>query len=105
MLFEGPSELSINDPNSVPAINSASSPCTKGSWYNFTYPHISLHTTREKGSHAQRRKAWDHAFSSKGKYIGMKYDIYVIRVPPPSPVNSYVPFYSRNSLPKTCRIN
>ncbi|RYP52438.1 hypothetical protein DL768_002404 [Monosporascus sp. mg162] len=62
----GPNELSINDPKALYAIHSSSSPCTKGPWYDGTmYPCISLNVIREHEYHAQRRKAWDLAFSSK----------------------------------------
>ncbi|RYP03734.1 hypothetical protein DL765_010404 [Monosporascus sp. GIB2] len=61
----GPNELSINDPKALHAIHSASSACTKGPWYTLLHPRISLNTSRDPECHAQRRKAWDHAFSSK----------------------------------------
>jgi cytochrome P450 len=43
------------------------SKCTKGPWYhvatNIDAP--STHTTRDKQLHKQKRKLWDHAFSTK----------------------------------------
>ncbi|RYP10371.1 hypothetical protein DL764_000705 [Monosporascus ibericus] len=62
----GPNELSINDPKALYAIHSSSSPCPKGPWYELLHPCRSLNTIRTHEYHAQRRKAWDLAFSSKG---------------------------------------
>ncbi|RYP67974.1 hypothetical protein DL769_005621 [Monosporascus sp. CRB-8-3] len=61
----GPNELSINDPKALHAIHSSSSPCTKGPWYEVLHPCIALNIIRKHEYHAQRRKAWDRAFSSK----------------------------------------
>ncbi|RYP33768.1 hypothetical protein DL767_004635 [Monosporascus sp. MG133] len=61
----GPNELSINDPKALHAIHSSSSPCTKGPWYNVLHPCIALNVIRKHEYHAQRRKAWDRAFSAK----------------------------------------
>lgn len=64
--FQGPSEISVCDPNAVAAIHSASSGCTKGPWYNILYPMISLQGVRTKQEHIRRRKVWDRSFSAKG---------------------------------------
>ncbi|RYO94255.1 hypothetical protein DL766_002235 [Monosporascus sp. MC13-8B] len=62
----GPNELSINDPKALHAIHSTSSGCTKGPWYTLLHPCMSLNTIRNHEYHAQRRKAWDHAFTLRG---------------------------------------
>lgn len=64
----GPSEISIADPAAFNAVHSATSQCERGPWYNILNPTISLQMVRDKKEHARRRKAWDRAFSSKGKY-------------------------------------
>ncbi|SCN79469.1 related to pisatin demethylase cytochrome P450 [Fusarium fujikuroi] len=61
----GPTELSIIDPLALQAFHSNSSPCTKGPWYSVEHPIRALQMTRDKEEHANRRKAWDLAFSSK----------------------------------------
>lgn len=66
----GPREISIADPKAMVAIhgtNSKPAACTKGPWYDMTFPKVSLQTTRDPQLHSQRRKLWDKAFSSKGK--------------------------------------
>ncbi|RYP92929.1 hypothetical protein DL770_000979 [Monosporascus sp. CRB-9-2] len=64
----GPNELSINDPKALHAIHSSSSPCTKGPWYEILHPCIALSVIRKHEYHAQRRKAWDRAFSTLRGY-------------------------------------
>ncbi|KAJ3522636.1 hypothetical protein NM208_g12776 [Fusarium decemcellulare] len=59
----GPSEISITNPKAMQILNSSNSPCAKGPWYNIIHPMVSLQTDRDKKSHAQRRKAWDKAFT------------------------------------------
>ncbi|POS72648.1 benzoate 4-monooxygenase cytochrome P450 [Diaporthe helianthi] len=61
----GPTELSITDPAAFAAIYGPTSKCTKGPFYNTLNPTVSLHMTRNKKEHAQRRRAWDMAFSGK----------------------------------------
>lgn len=64
----GPTELSIADPNAFNAIHSATSQCERGPWYNILNPTVSLQMVRDRKEHGRRRKAWDRAFSTKGKY-------------------------------------
>lgn len=64
----GPSEISIADPAAFNAVHSTTSQCERGPWYNILNPTISLQMVRDRKEHARRRKAWDRAFSSKGKY-------------------------------------
>lgn len=63
----GPTEISIADPEAFNAIHSATSQCERGPWYNILNPTISLQMVRDRKEHARRRKAWDRAFSPKGK--------------------------------------
>ena len=63
----GPTEISIADPAAFAAIHSATSQCERGPWYNILNPTISLQMVRDRKEHARRRKAWDRAFSSKGR--------------------------------------
>lgn len=63
----GPTEISIADPDAFNAIHSATSQCERGPWYNILNPTISLQMVRDRKEHARRRKAWDRAFSSKGR--------------------------------------
>lgn len=65
----GPRELSINDPDALHAIHSSSTTCSKGPFYNILAPAYNLLGERHRPVHAERRKAWDHAFSSKGKSV------------------------------------
>lgn len=64
----GPTEISITDPAAFKVIYGPISKCTKGPFYNALNPTVSLHMTRNKKEHAQRRRAWDMAFSGKGRY-------------------------------------
>lgn len=63
----GPTEISIADPDAFNAIHSATSQCERGPWYNILNPTVSLQMVRDRKEHARRRKAWDKAFSSKGR--------------------------------------
>lgn len=63
----GPTEISIADPAAFAAIHSATSQCERGPWYNILNPTISLQMVRDRKEHARRRKAWDKAFSGKGR--------------------------------------
>ncbi|KAL6707396.1 hypothetical protein ACN47E_004175 [Coniothyrium glycines] len=63
----GPREVTIYCADAVPLVHGAMSRCTKGTWYSFG-EHIggkSTQTTRSKEEHKRRRKAWDHALSTK----------------------------------------
>jgi hypothetical protein len=63
----GPRDLSISDVNAVPIVHGVSTKCTKGLWYG-AGEHIegfSLHTSRDKKDHRERRRVWDRAFNAK----------------------------------------
>jgi cytochrome P450 family 628 len=63
----GPRDLSIIDVEAVPVVHGPTSKCRKGLWYSGGY-HIegsSLHTTRDKKNHKERRRIWDRAFNTK----------------------------------------
>ncbi|RDL29909.1 Uncharacterized protein BP5553_10536 [Venustampulla echinocandica] len=63
----GPNELSILDPDAIPAIHSSGSKCIKSAWYDvIAGPNPSLQTTRDRATHNRRRKLWEQAFSIKG---------------------------------------
>lgn len=64
----GPQEISIADPKAFNAIHSATSQCERGPWYNILNPTISLQMVRDRKEHGRRRKAWDRAFGTKGKW-------------------------------------
>ncbi|RAL04151.1 cytochrome P450 [Aspergillus ibericus CBS 121593] len=61
----GPAELSIIDPKANDIIYGSSSPCTKSTFYDHSYPNNSLQTTRDPVQHQQRRRLWSRAFGSK----------------------------------------
>jgi cytochrome P450 family 628 len=63
----GPTEISIADPDAFDAIHSATSQCERGPWYNILNPTVSLQMVRDRKEHARRRKAWDMAFSTRGR--------------------------------------
>lgn len=61
----GSSDLSITNPEAVPAIYGTGSPCIKGDWYDLSAPATSLQTFRDTKLHSQRRRVWSNAFSEK----------------------------------------
>jgi hypothetical protein len=63
----GPRDLSISDVNAIPIVHGVGTKCTKGPWYG-AGEHIegfSLHTSRDKKNHRERRRVWDRAFNAK----------------------------------------
>ncbi|ORY04976.1 putative cytochrome P450 [Clohesyomyces aquaticus] len=61
----GSSELSIKNYRSVEVIYGPQSKCTKADWYDLTLPLVSIHTTRDRAVHDQRRRVWSGAFGEK----------------------------------------
>lgn len=61
----GANTLSITDPDIMQPAFGAGSKVTKADWYDGSYPHHSMHTTRDKGLHDRRRRVWAPAFSDK----------------------------------------
>ncbi|KAF9776611.1 hypothetical protein IL306_005185 [Fusarium sp. DS 682] len=61
----GPTEISIASPSSFRAIHATASPVTKAPFYDITHPWTNLLAERRKREHANRRKAWDRAFTTK----------------------------------------
>ncbi|BCS22088.1 cytochrome P450 [Aspergillus puulaauensis] len=59
-----PREISINNVDAIRDIHGTGSVCTKGPWYDGSLPAQSLHSTRDKVWHAQRRKVWDRGFTT-----------------------------------------
>jgi hypothetical protein len=70
----GPRELSILNAAAIPAIYSSTTPCIRGPFHNLTAAEGkgSLFNTRNKSTHAQRRRAWDRAMNatSIASYMG-----------------------------------
>lgn len=62
----GPNEITLFTPDALLALHGAGSSCKKGDWYDFMLPDVSLHSSRDKVVHDQRRRIWDQAFSMKG---------------------------------------
>ena len=62
----GPDELTIFNPEVLPAFDGYDNRCTKTAWYDFILPMVGLNTTRDKGFHDKRRRIWDQAFTTKG---------------------------------------
>lgn len=63
----GPNELTIFKPEAYTALHGSQSKCTKAAWYDVLKPNDSMHSTRMKSAHGLQKKAWDLAFSAKGK--------------------------------------
>ncbi|KKK19690.1 hypothetical protein AOCH_000841 [Aspergillus ochraceoroseus] len=61
----GSSDMSIIHPQGIEAVHGASSRCTKGIIYDFSYPTTSLPTHRDPTEHHARRRVWSTAFSDK----------------------------------------
>lgn len=62
-----PRALSINNAEAIQDIYGYTSKCTKGPFYDLNYPGRSLHMTRDRKFHSQRRKLWDRAFTTRGR--------------------------------------
>ncbi|KAB2572194.1 putative benzoate 4-monooxygenase cytochrome p450 protein [Lasiodiplodia theobromae] len=60
-----PRALSINNAEAIQDIYGYTSKCTKGPFYDLNYPGRSLHMTRDRKFHSQRRKLWDRAFTTR----------------------------------------
>ena len=65
----GPNEISIRSVEAVLAIHGPGSRCTKAPFYDLLLPRVSIITTRNKILHDQRRRIWDHGFSTKGTWL------------------------------------
>jgi cytochrome P450 len=62
----GPRELSIANADAIPLIHGPMSRCQKSPFYSATacIEGYSVHSTRSKTDHKQRRKIWDRAFNA-----------------------------------------
>ncbi|GFF97057.1 putative Cytochrome P450 monooxygenase [Aspergillus lentulus] len=60
-----PREISICNIDALQSIHSYRSPCIKGPFYDIL-PGRSLQSTRDKASHAKRRRVWDMGFTARG---------------------------------------
>jgi len=49
----------------MPIINGHSTITAKGPFYDFALPKVLVNTERDEVKHAQRRKTWESAFSTK----------------------------------------
>ncbi|KAF1837964.1 cytochrome P450 [Decorospora gaudefroyi] len=62
----GPREVTVYCADAIPLVHGPLSKCTKASIYTATeLGGSSVHTTRNKQEHRERRKIWDQAFSAK----------------------------------------
>lgn len=61
----GPNDLSVTDPDCVQVISGPQSVCAKSPWYDNDVPRRSMHTTRSRAVHDQRRRIWAPGFSDK----------------------------------------
>ena len=59
----GPSNISTIHPKAITAIYGRGSPCIKGEWYSLMDPLTSMHTTRDRKFHDERRRIWSNAFN------------------------------------------
>jgi tryprostatin B 6-hydroxylase len=62
----GPSDVSIVHATAVQALYGPDSKCTKGPYYDFSQPIVSLHTMRDRALHDERRRVWSRAFGLAG---------------------------------------
>lgn len=64
-VYTGPREISIIDPAAIEPVLGPKSTCGKSIWYDYDLPMTSLHQTRDRNVHAQRRRGvWDPAFNT-----------------------------------------
>ncbi len=61
----GPTEVTIFCPEILSSVDGPGNKCTKAVWYDFLLPEVAMNTTRDKKEHDQRRRIWDHGFTSK----------------------------------------
>ncbi|OOF94575.1 hypothetical protein ASPCADRAFT_26369, partial [Aspergillus carbonarius ITEM 5010] len=61
----GPNELTIFHPDIFMTIDGPKSTCIKAEWYDLLHPKLSLVTSRDKTTHAARRRQWNRGFTSK----------------------------------------
>lgn len=64
-----PREISICHPDAVYDIHGTYTKCLKGPFYDLNYPSRSLHMTRDKQFHAQRRRLWNRGFGMNGTSV------------------------------------
>ncbi|CBX98473.1 hypothetical protein LEMA_P098820.1 [Plenodomus lingam JN3] len=63
----GPREVTVYTADAIKLVHGPNTRCRKGPWYAAA-KHVggaSVHTTRDKEEHKQRRKDWDFAFNAK----------------------------------------
>jgi tryprostatin B 6-hydroxylase len=61
----GPNDMSIVDPEAMPAALGTNSKCRKSEWYGQDMPYISTNTTRDRKLHDRRRRLLTPAFTDK----------------------------------------
>lgn len=69
----GPSEVTVFDPEAIPAVDGPGNTCVKAPWYDLLYPLKSVIIVRDKQAHDVRRKIWDPAFTPRGKFFSIHY--------------------------------
>ena len=73
----GPNELTIFDPQAIPALHGVGAKTRKGDWYDAVMPEQAIVATRSKASHDQRRRIWDKGFTPKALAT---YEPHVVKV-------------------------
>lgn len=61
----GPNALSVSHPDVVRVALAGNSKCIKAPWYAGEHPADSMHSTRSRVEHDNRRRIWSPAFSDK----------------------------------------
>ena len=61
----GPEEVTVFDPEVLPAVDGPGNACTKAVWYGLLLRELAVNTTRSKPQHDQRRRTWDHGSTTK----------------------------------------
>ena len=64
---KGPNELTVFDPDILAIVlKGAKNSFSKSAWYDNLKPYTGLNTYRDKAEHDQRRRIWDHGFTTTG---------------------------------------
>lgn len=67
MLFSGPNEVTMFNPEAFLKVYGPESRCTKSIFYDAPRPFTSVVNQRDTQTHARWRKVWDQAFNQKGR--------------------------------------
>lgn len=61
----GPNEITVFNPEVLPAIDGPGTQCIKAVWYDLLLSEVAVNTTRDKPMHDKRRRIWNHEFAVK----------------------------------------